>query len=384
MEFTKVRRHRMQPTKDGISPTTLYLALSVGINFGWGVCSHYLRQELARMYSDVRLIEDNMAEFVKGCVFQALTDNEFNPLQNVKGSRNFGYTFFENELTPSAIERSRQYDCILAGSSWCLNKIRCHGVNNCELLLQGVDLSRFSPLPTKQDNGQFVIFSGGKFELRKGQDLVLHAFKVLQKKYRDMILVNCWYNSWPESIRLFRFSKYIDWQVSGNDWQEFIQNIYKKNGMDPSRIITHDLIDNQNLKDLYSTTDIGVFPNRCEGGSNLVLMEYMACGKPVIASHTSGHKDILTKENALLLDRLEPFQIYQEDGQLWADWEEPSVDQLVSQIEYAYHNRDRVRQLAVQAGNDLQEFSWTDSAKSLLNTLTKYGAIGEESLLENH
>ncbi len=371
----------MQPTEDGISPTTLYLALSVGINFGWGVCSHYLRQELGRLCSDVRLIQDNMAEYVNGCVFQALTDNEFNPLQNVRGLRNFGYAFFENELTPSAIERSQHYDCILAGSSWCLDKIRCHGVNHCELLLQGVDSSRFSPLPVKQENGRFVVFSGGKFELRKGHDLVLRAFKILQKKYHDMILVNCWYNSWPESINLFQFSKYINWQVSGNDWQEFMRNIYHKNGLDASRIITHDLIDNQNLKNLYSMTDIGVFPNRCEGGTNLVLMEYMACGKPVIASHTSGHKDILTKDNALLLDQLEPFQIYQEDGQLWADWEEPSVDQLVSQIEYAYHHRDKIRQLAVQAGNDLQKFSWTDSAKSLLNTLEKYGGIAEKSLL---
>jgi hypothetical protein len=29
-------------------PLPLYLALAQGTNFGWGVCSHYLRQELGR------------------------------------------------------------------------------------------------------------------------------------------------------------------------------------------------------------------------------------------------------------------------------------------------------------------------------------------------
>ena len=31
---------------------------------------------------------------------------------------------------------------------------------------------------------------------------MLEAFKILQDKYPDMWLVNCWYNLWPESMRL--------------------------------------------------------------------------------------------------------------------------------------------------------------------------------------
>ena len=58
-------------------------------------------------------------------------------------------------------------------------------------------------------------------------------------------------------------------------------------------------------RELYRNTDVGVFPNRCEGGTNLVLMEYMACGKPVIASCTSGHRDIVSEEMRFLLKRSE-------------------------------------------------------------------------------
>ena len=40
--------------------------------------------------------------------------------------------------------------------------------------------------------------------------------------------------------------------------------------------------------------DAGLFPNRCEGGTNLVAMEAMASGLPVILSGTSARPPPLT------------------------------------------------------------------------------------------
>jgi glycosyltransferase involved in cell wall biosynthesis len=122
-------------------------------------------------------------------------------------------------------------------------------------------------------------------------------------------------------------------------------------------------------RDIYKQTDIGIFPNRCEGGTNLVLMEYMACAKPVIASNTSGHKDIVTAENALLLNDLRDISITGPDNQLIARWQEPSVDELVAQIEYAYHHREEIQKIGVKAGQDLQKFTWGHSAQHLLDLL---------------
>ncbi|ADW18305.1 glycosyl transferase group 1 [Desulfobulbus propionicus DSM 2032] len=365
-------------------PLPLYLALAQGTNFGWGVCSHYLRQELGGMYRDVRMVDEHTPPYVTGSVFHALADLEFNALHQVRGTKNFGYTFFENELTARSVENSAQYECVLAGSTWCLDKLREKGVEHSDLLIQGIDTSRFFPLPPKEENNLFIIFSGGKFELRKGQDLVLSAFKILQKKYQDMVLINCWYNSWPQTIALFQHSRHIQFEAKGESWKEFMLHIYRKNDLDPDRIITLDLVDNQSLRELYAKTDLAVFPNRCEGGTNLVLMEYMACAKPVIASCTSGHKDVVTRENALLLDELHPYQLYDAAGNLWADWEEPSVDQLVALIEYAYHHRQELRRLGERAGQDLQRLTWTQSARSLLNTLLRYDGIGREDILPGH
>ena len=39
---------------------------------------------------------------------------------------------------------------------------------------------------------------------------------------------------------------------------------------------------NLGMAGVYRNSDVGLFSNRCEGGANLVLMECMACGKPVV------------------------------------------------------------------------------------------------------
>ncbi|MGD9950494.1 MAG: glycosyltransferase family 4 protein [Desulfobulbus sp.] len=347
----------------------LNLALAKGKNFGWAVCSQYIEQELRHLSLPIRMIAESSPAELSGTVFQALVDRDLNPLHTTRGIRNIGYTFFENELTEQSRENAKHYDLVLAGSNWCCQKLLDHGIANSGTLIQGIDPARFAPLPPKTDNQLFIVFSGGKFELRKGQDIVLSAFRKIQKKYADIILMNMWYNFWPESMAMFQHSRHIMFSPYGNDWNEFMHHIYRINGLDPKRIITLGAIDNEQLAAIYAKTDLGVFPNRCEGGTNLVLMEYMACGKPVIASYTSGHKDVLSPSNSLQLDNLTPYPIYDANKALWADWEEPSVDQLVEQIEYAYHHRQEIQRIGEQAGRDMLGFTWADTAKSLISSI---------------
>jgi glycosyltransferase involved in cell wall biosynthesis len=82
--------------------------------------------------------------------------------------------------------------------------------------------------------------------------------------------------------------------------------VYAMNHMYMGRIYTHSLLSQRDLRNVIRNTDIGLFPNRCEGGTNLSLMEYMATGKPVVATTTSGHRDILTDTNCLPVKDLHP------------------------------------------------------------------------------
>ena len=351
----------------------LYLGLVSGSNYGWGVCSRYLIEELSRKTRCQVLSEaDGTATdpHLNGKLFQALTSGDFFAMfEQARGKENYGYTFFENELSAHSVENAKAYELVLGGSTWCRDRMQEKGINNCGVLIQGIDPEIFYPITEDKTTDSFVIFSGGKFELRKGQDLVLQAVKILQQKYADIILVNCWYNKWPASMKLMHYSKYIKFEYQEKSWQDLMQHTYQFNGLDADRIHTLDLVPNQMQREIYKHSDIGVFPNRCEGGTNLVLMEYMACGKPVIASNTSGHRDIVSDENALLLNDLRDISITGPHNQLIARWQEPSVDELVAQIEYAYHHRQEIKKIGVKAGQDLQNFAWEHTAQHLLGII---------------
>lgn len=148
-----------------------------------------------------------------------------------------------------------------------------------------------------------------------------------------------------------------------------MNHIYEINGLNSDKIITLELTENSKLRNLYSQTDIGVFPNRCEGGTNLVLMEYMACGKPVIATNATGHTDVVTNDNAILLNNNKPLRLMN-NNQIWAEWVEPSLDEIVSQIEFAHENRDRIKQIGNIAGEYMKNFTWEKSAENLVKLIS--------------
>ncbi len=348
---------------------TIYLGLTSGENFGWGVCSKYLKKELSQKLNIINF--DEHPELVKsgmvnGPVFHALNNNDFNGLYLVRGTKNIGYTFFEYELNEAAVKNASNYDLVLGGSSWNEKKLRERGVENAGVLIQGVDTELFYPSEKETNRDLFVIFSGGKFELRKGQDLVLKAIKILQQKYSDIILINAWYNMWQQSMQSMASSRHINYEYKGQTWKNFMVNLCLINGIDGDKVFTLPITPNNKLRDLYLSSDIGLFPNRCEGGTNLVLMEYMACGKPVIASYTSGHTDILTEENSLPLRHLHEFKLYDDNKNLFADWEEPDIDEIIAKIEYAYFNREKIKQVGKKAGEFMKSFTWKASAETLM------------------
>jgi glycosyltransferase involved in cell wall biosynthesis len=348
----------------------IYLGLYGPKNTGWGVCGRYFEKELSKI-ADLHVIRGEKGSIgnaiLDGVVFQGLQGADFIPLfTEVRGTMNLGYVFFEKELTAASIRNSACFDLVLAGSTWCLERMRAKGIVNCDVLLQGIDPDIFFPIQEAADSDRFVVFSGGKFELRKSQDLVLRALKIFQERHSDVWLVDCWYNTWEASVRMMESSQLINFRFDPEQsWDQNMLRTYIQNGLDPNRILTCDLVPNEQLRRLYAQTDIGIFPNRCEGGTNLVMMEYMACGKPVIASHTSGHRDILTPENALCLNALQDLTVVDPQGNTVCRWQEPSLDELLAQLEYAYGHRAAIAAIGHRAGETMKKFTWKHAAERL-------------------
>jgi glycosyltransferase involved in cell wall biosynthesis len=372
------------------------IIMPIGINFGWGICGQYLAREMSRL-CDVELVTEgfelkdvgdetafkelktlcvSLEKFNKNSdkmifdrpVFQTIQGHNLKPWYvQVQSPRTIGYTFFEKDsICPEDINRAKgYYETIVAGSSWCENILREAGFPDTQTIIQGIDSNFFHPGNNEklEYKDKFVVFSGGKLELRKGQDLVIGAFKVMQDKYPDVLLINLWYNQWTPTIETMKISPYIRFEMPRGNYFSAINHLLQVNGVDPQRVISLPPKPHNQMAEIYKNTDLGLFPNRCEGGTNLVLMEYMACGKPVIASYASGHKDVLSKENSIPISSLHPFNVQNQEGKMLYRWEEPSLDEIISALEWAYWHRDELDKIGRVAGEDLAKLTWEKSAR---------------------
>ena len=151
-----------------------------------------------------------------------------------------------------------------------------------------------------------------------------------------------------------------------------MNRILYENGIDLNRVINVLPRPNAQMARLYKNTDVGLFPNRCEGGTNLVLMEYMACGKPVIAAYSSGHKDIINPSNSVPIKKMKPLNINSE-GVLQAVWDDPDLEETIAHLEAAYQNRDTLKLIGEQAGSDLARITWKKTGQAFHRLLANQG-----------
>jgi glycosyltransferase involved in cell wall biosynthesis len=112
--------------------------------------------------------------------------------------------------------------------------------------------------------------------------------------------------------------------------------------------------------------DVAVFPNRGEGGTNLVAMECMACGVPTIMSRNTGHLDLVEDGACLSLDDQAPLQGPLEGpvGDV-AGWGESSIDELVDLLERAYLDREAARRIGAAGAEFMRRFTWSETARQL-------------------
>lgn len=382
----------------------MHIAFPIGIHFGWGNCGRYISRCLSELTplqiampfyrSDVtstmeyerlsacqvasgvlQKIQSNQPVHIDGPLLQAIDTIAMTPIfPNLTGSPLVGYTFFEVDvLLDEAVSALANFDLVIAGSRWCESILNAHGCSHTATVIQGIDPEIFFPGNDSPPKDRFTIFSGGKFELRKGQDLVIRAFRVFKERYQDAHLLCAWFNPWEKSMDSMQLSPHIIVSANTGGYFDRIREVLVDNGisLDDVTILPPKRMDE--MVWVYRFADVGLFPNRCEGGTNLVLMEFMATGKPAIATDTSGHKDILTDRNAMLLECLRPFP-YTIEPYPTIHWEECDVDEIVAKLEWAYHHRSEVKAIGMQAAYDMQRLTWEASAKKFLQVIDQLSA----------
>lgn len=352
----------------------IVLSLPFDANFGWTEGWSHLSAEMQKLGSITEVggpcgqadgvpveFDDPVLTLLQGYNCLPLRPNAWSKKYHV------GYGFPEESLLIKryALNARRYFDYIVGGSTWCADNLRdAFDFPPVKAVIQGVDSDRFAPDPAWQpDPDKFVIYSGGKLELRKGQDVVLQAVGVMMQRHEDVHLLYDWHNPWAFSKNTLLATPFF------SDIPDLsLARAFAKAGVDPGRVCGNNakLATLDEMRTHYQQCDIGLFPNRAEAGTNMVLMQLMACGKPAIATYAHGHKDVLIPEDGLNLTHATPFLLAEQTdtGVIQkAMWFEPNLDEVVEKLDWAYEHRGALPIIGAVNRQRMQEFTWARCAR---------------------
>jgi glycosyltransferase involved in cell wall biosynthesis len=273
-------------------------------------------------------------------------------------------------LSLAARQRADRFALIVAGSSWNEAVLRRRGIGSVTTVLQGVDTALFHPAPrADMFPGRFVVFSGGKLEFRKGQDLVLAAFRAFRQRHREALLLAAWHSPWSDLAATAVGHRGIAPPPRAADGTPDVVGWAVANGIPADAVVSAGQAPNIAMPHVMREADVALFANRCEGGTNLVAMECLACGIPTILSANTGHLDLLRHGIALPLDR----QAAPESAGLdTTDWGESDVEEMVEALEAVWRDRAAAAALGNRAARFMAGMNWGAQIDLLLRKIAPF------------
>jgi len=276
-----------------------------------------------------------------------------------KGER-IGFPFFELDEF-NAIEKHHlsSLDRIFVCSQWAKKIIESQiniSSDKVNVVPLGVDTSLFTIPPHKENERKTtVFFNCGKWEIRKGHDIIPELFSQAFDETDDVEL-------WMMNDNPFLS------QEENKNWQKLYTS--SKLGSKVKfidRVLTHEEVYN-----IMSQTDCGLFPARAEGW-NLELLEMLACGKHVITTNYTAHTQFCNLENSFLVDINDTELAY--DGQWFhgkcGSWAKIGTKQKNQFIEHmrTVHKKKQIDDLIPNylGRQTAEKLTWENSALTIMD-----------------
>lgn len=251
--------------------------------------------------------------------------HEFAMAERIGKGQLFGFPFFEiTKFDPKRINSLLSTDHVIVASSWAQEIVESQldrdiPVSVCPL---GVDGAIFNgkDIDRKAPREKCVFLNCGKWETRKGHDILLQAFQAAFHEQESVEL-------WMMAHNPFLNPKETD------EWERYYRSDSRVSLV--PRQPTH-----QAVAEVMRSSTCGVFPSRAEGW-NLELLEMIAMNKPVIATNYSAHTEFCDDSNCLLVD-VQDMEIaddgkwFKGDVGEWASLEGNTFDQLVEHMISVY------------------------------------------------
>lgn len=276
-------------------------------------------------------------------------------LRSIGGGKYGGLSFFEiNKLTKLEIQSYSVLDVIFVASNWAKNVLIEHGINNDIIVSPlGVDTNIFNAaIPKDKEYDKYVFINIGKWEIRKGHDVLVDIFN---KAFTKDDNVELWMLNENHFLNEEQ-AKYWYYLYKGSELADKIK-FYPK------------LPTQQILSQIIGFADCGIYPSRGEGWNN-ELLETMAMNKPVITTNYSAHTEYCNDDNAFLVD-INEFETAIDDiffhgyGE-WAAINQDTQDSLIEHMRYVYKNNIRTNQHGLETA---KKYSWINTANIIHDEL---------------
>jgi glycosyltransferase involved in cell wall biosynthesis len=300
--------------------------------------------------------------------------HQFDLAQHVGKGLHAAYPFFElDRFKPAEKHHLKAQDVVFATSEWAAEILSLSADLPSERVLvvnPGVDHAVFRPLETAKPAGlagNTVFLSIGKWETRKGHDVLYRAFrKAFGPTDNVRLVMHCHNPCLGEHSAPYNQS-----------WERLYRaNLGEQVVFTAGRLQTH-----EDVAHLMSQVDCGVFPSRGEGW-NLEAAEMLAMAKSVILTDYSAHRDFATKDNSLLIQVTELEDAH--DGiwfkandpswegnpGLWAALGDCQIDQMVEHLR-SIHKKKQAGDLRPndEGHRSMQAFTWDNAARQMVTTL---------------
>lgn len=338
---------------------------------GYGIASLNIIKNLPQTalwpIGQIQITNESDANVLKASLLQARMPNFNAPCiriwhqndmsQFVGRGTKIGFPFFELD-TFSEIEKHHlnSLDKLFVSSSWAkliaVNQLKIPE-ENIHIIPLGVDANIFKPKESTQ-NTKTIFFNCGKWEIRKGHDVLIDVFN---KAFDDNDDVELW---------MMCENPFLS-KEQQNSWLKLYLNSKLGNKI---KIINRKESQFE-VYNIMSQADCGIFPARAEGW-NLELLEMLACGKHVITTNYSAHTEFCNNENASLIqiDSLEPaYDGVWFDGKIgsWAHIGDNQIEQMVFHMRNVHKNKiNQNLNINLKGLETAKKFSWQNTSTMVL------------------
>ena len=304
--------------------------------------------------------------------------NSHSAHKSSSSSKRLARVVFEDSASTDCAMKLDYADLIISASQWNTNLLRSITKIPVFQIHEGVDTSLFSPSGSvrpkaPQLSSRFVIYSGGKAEFRKGQDLLIRAFAAFARDHRDALLVTNWHSPWNIHDQLLRPLLAAPLHKNAEGLPDFTRWALE-NGIAHDQFIDLGMFPNQLLPQVLRQVDVAVVASRAEACTSLVAKEAMACGVPVIASCHTGLVDLITQDNSYPLRTFK--QVKPNEAYLGTQgWGEVDPEEIYEALCWCYDHPTEARALGLAGCQWIgsQGRTWANHAQQLSDLILNTG-----------